>query len=262
MNKATQFFCAVWVGFLIFPVCAVAADGTETSDKFEVTAGMSRTSQSLVHGVLVTYRNDPTLNASYETAKGFASVQNGVGVWLMRDEQLKAGVSVNYMMGRQEKADPRYAGMGRVPGSAMSYVWGEWQPIKDAVTLYGNAGNSWHAASSTLAQWGATIGFPVMGRVNGFVDLSRYWASQSYVQQYYGVTQAQSVTSGYNVFTARSSGTLYANAQIGLAIEVDRDVDLIAAYGTSKASGMLMDSPLLNQKSQAVSALVLNRRFH
>ncbi len=251
-----------WSLLLLCPLSAYAAEGEGMPDKLEVTAGMSRTSQSLLHGVLVTYKSDPTLNITYETSKGFASVQNGVGVWLVRDEQLKAGVSVNYMMGRQEKADPRYAGMGRVAGSVMSYVWGEWQPIQDAVTLYGNVGSSWQSASGTLAQWGATIGFPVMGRVNGFVDVSRYWASQSYVQQYYGVTPSQRATSGYSVFTPRSAGTLYANAQIGLAIEVDRDTDLIAAYGTSTASGMLMDSPLLNQKSQAMSALVLNRRFH
>ena len=243
------------------PLCGAAAEHAEMPDKFEITAGMSRTNQSLVHGVLVTYKNDPTLNISYETARGFASVQNGVGVWLVRENLLKAGVSVNYMMGRRESADSRYAGMGRVPGSAMTYVWGEWQPIKDAITVYGNAGNSWHASSGTLAQWGATMGFPVWGRVNGFVDVSRYWASQTYVQRYYGVTQSQSASSGYNVFTARSSGTLYANAQVGLSVEVDRNTDLIMAYGTSKASGLLMDSPLLNTKSQTMSAFVLNRRF-
>jgi outer membrane scaffolding protein for murein synthesis (MipA/OmpV family) len=247
---------------VLFSIPVVAEVEAAPADKLEVTAGLSRTSQSLVHGVLVTYRNDPTLNVTYETTQGFASVQNGVGLWLVRDDVLKAGVSVNYMMGRQEKADPRYMGMGRVSGSAMSYVWGEWQPIKDAVTVYGNAGNAWHASSGTLAQWGATIGFPLVGRVNGFVDMSRYWASQNYVQQYYGVTQAQSATSGYNTFTARSAGVLYANTQIGLAIELDREMDLIAAYGRSTASSMLMESPLLNQKSQTMSALVLSRRFH
>jgi hypothetical protein len=41
----------------------------------------------------------------------------------VRDELFKVGLSVNYMMGRQEKADPRYAGMGNVAGSAMSYAW-------------------------------------------------------------------------------------------------------------------------------------------
>jgi len=248
-------------------VCVLAlpflghADEALLADKFEVTAGFSRTSQSLLRGVLVTYKNDPTLSMNYEAAQGFASMQNGVGVWLVRDELFKVGLSVNYMMGRQEKADPRYAGMGSVAGSAMSYLWAEWQPIKDAITLYGNAGNSWHSASGTLAQWGATIGVPLANQVNGFVDVSRYWANQRYVQQYYGVTQSQSQTSHYGAFNAHTSGTLYANAQMGVAIELDRDMDLIASLGRSTASAMLMESPLLNQKSQTLSALVLTRRF-
>ncbi|WP_158268108.1 MipA/OmpV family protein [Limnohabitans sp. Jir61] len=237
------------------------ADDAVLPDKLEVTAGLSRTSQSLVHGVLITFENEPTLNVNYETAQGFASVQNGVGVWLVRDELFKAGLSVNYMMGRQEKADVRYSGMGNVAGSAMSYVWAEWQPIKDAITLYGNAGNSWHSGSGTLVQWGATIGFPLINQVNGFVDVSRYWANQRYVQTYYGVTQSQSQASHYGAFNAHMSGTLYANAQMGVAIELDRDIDLIASFGRSTASSMLMESPLLNQKSQTLSALVLSRRF-
>lgn len=241
---------------------SVALADEALQDKFDVTAGLSRTSQSLLHGVLVTYKNDPTLNVNVETSKGFASMQNGVGLWLVREEQLKAGVSVNYMLGRQEKSDVRYKGLGDVSGSAMSYVWGEWQPIKDAITLYGNAGNAWHTSNGTLAQWGVTLGFPVAGRVNGFVDVSRYWANQSYVQKYYGVKPSQSASSGYNMFTANRSGVLYANAQIGVVMEFGHDTEVIVAYGKSTASAMLMESPLLNQKSQALSALVLSRRFH
>ena len=237
------------------------ADNTDMTDKFEVTAGLSRTSQSLMDGVLVTYKNAPSLNVNYETSQGFASMQNGVGVWLARDELFKAGVSVNYMMGRQEKSDSRYQGMGNVAGSAMSFVWAEWQPIKDAITVYSNAGHSWRSASGTLAQWGVTVGFPVVNQVNGFVDVSHYWANQRYLQQYYGVTQSQAQTSHYSVFNAHMSGTLYANAQMGVAIELDRDMDLIASVGRSTASAMLMESPLLNQKSQTLSAIVLSRRF-
>lgn len=254
---------SVWllVWLLTLPIVGYADDAV-LADKLDVTAGLSRTGQSLLHGVLVTYKNDPTLNVNYETVQGFASMQNGVGVWLARDALFKAGLSVNYMLGRQENADSRYAGMGNVAGSAMSYVWAEWQPIQDAITLYGNVGNAWRSSSGTLAQWGATVGFPLIHRVNGFVDVSRAWADQRYVQQYYGVTQTQSHTSHYVAFNAHRSGTLYANAQLGVAIELDRDMDVIAAYGRSTASAMLMESPLLNQKSQPLSALVLNRRFH
>lgn len=93
------------------------------------------------------------------------------------------------------------------------------------------------------------------------MDVSRYWANQRYVQQYYGVTQSQSQTSHYAAFNAHTAGILYANAQMGAAIELDRDTDLIASYGRSTASALLMESPLLAQKSQTTSALVLNRRF-
>jgi outer membrane scaffolding protein for murein synthesis (MipA/OmpV family) len=93
------------------------------------------------------------------------------------------------------------------------------------------------------------------------VDVSRYWANRRYVQQYYGVTQSQSQISHYGAFNAHTSGTLYANAQMGVAIELDRDMDLIASHGRSTASAMLMESPLLNQKSQTLSALVLTKRF-
>jgi outer membrane scaffolding protein for murein synthesis (MipA/OmpV family) len=249
------------IAFLcVAPAIGFADDSVQT-DKFEVTAGMTRSSQSLLRGVLVTFKNDPALNVNYETAKGFASMQNGVGVWLVRDELLKAGLSVNYMMGRQEKADIRYAGMGNVAGSAMSYAWVEWQPIKDAITLYGNTGNSWRSGSGTLAQWGATIGFPLTNQVNGFFDVSRYWANQRYVQQYYGVTQSQAQTSHYAAFNARMSGNLYANTQLGISIELERNMDLIASYGRSTASALLMESPLVNQKTQTLSALMLSRRF-
>ena len=98
------FFIAL---MLALPVVGRAEDAV-LADKFEVTAGMSRTSQSLLRGVLVTYKNDPTLNVNYETAQGFASMQNGVGVWMARDDLFKVGLSVNYMMGRQEKSDLNY----------------------------------------------------------------------------------------------------------------------------------------------------------
>lgn len=252
---------SVWLVLALCGAAVCADDGTALPDKREATLGVSRTNQSLLHGVLINYTNDLTLNLTYETATGFASIQNGVGIWLVREELVKAGVGVNYMLGRQESADRRYVGMGNVPGSAMSYVWGEWQPIKDALTLYGNLGDSWNSSNGKLAQWGMTLGFPVMHRVNGFADFSRSWGDQQYVQRFYGVAQHQATSSGCRPFVAQTSGLLYRNAQVGLVIEFDAQTDVIAAYGKSTATSFLMESPLLDRKSQAMSAVVLSRRF-
>lgn len=232
------------------------------ADKFEVTYGINRSNQSLLNGVLVTNKNDPTINITYETAKGFASIQNGVGLWLVRNEQVKAGYSLNYMMGRYATADTRYNGMGNVAGSVAGYAWGEWQPVKDAVSVYGNYSNALGTNNGALAQWGMTLGVPVVSRVNAFIDVSRYWANQRYLQTYYGVTSAQAGSSNtYSAYTPTTSGTLYSNTLWGAMVEATKDIDVVIGVGKSSATGLLMNSPLLDRKTQTNATVVLNQRF-
>jgi hypothetical protein len=238
------------------------AQESAIADKFEVTYGMNRSNQSLLNGVLVTNKNDPTINVTYETAKGFASVQNGVGLWLVRNEQVKAGYSINYMMGRYATADIRYNGMGNVAGSAAAYAWGEWQPVKDAVTVYGNYSSALRTNNGALAQWGVTLGVPVVNRVNAFIDVSRYWANQRYIQTYYGVTSAQAGSSNnYSAYTPTAAGTLYSNTLWGAMVEATKDIDVVIGVGKSSATGLLMNSPLLDRKTQTNATVVLNQRF-
>jgi len=238
------------------------AQDSAIADKFEVTYGMNRSNQSLLNGVLVTNKNDPTINVTYETAKGFASVQNGVGLWLVRNEQVKAGYSINYMMGRYATADTRYNGMGNVAGSAAAYAWGEWQPVKDAVTVYGNYSSALRTNNGALAQWGVTLGVPVVNRVNAFIDVSRYWANQRYIQTYYGVTSAQAGSSNnFSAYTPTAAGTLYSNTLWGAMVEATKDIDVVIGVGKSSATGLLMNSPLLDRKTQTNATVVLNQRF-
>ena len=232
------------------------------ADKFEVTYGINRSNQSLLNGVLVTNKNDPTINITYETAKGFASIQNGVGLWLVRNDQVKVGYSLNYMMGRYATADTRYNGMGNVAGSVAGYAWGEWQPVKDAVTVYGNYSNALRTNNGALAQWGMTLGVPVVSRVNAFIDVSRYCANQRYLQTYYGVTSAQAGSSNtYSAYTPTTSGTLYSNTLWGAMVEATKDIDVVIGVGKSSATGLLMNSPLLDRKTQTNATVVLNQRF-
>jgi outer membrane scaffolding protein for murein synthesis (MipA/OmpV family) len=232
------------------------------ADKFEVTYGINRSNQSLLNGVLVTNKNDPTINITYETAKGFASIQNGVGLWLVRNDQVKVGYSLNYMMGRYATADTRYNGMGNVAGSVAGYAWGEWQPVKDAVTVYGNYSNALRTTNGAMAQWGMTLGVPVVSRVNAFIDVSRYWANQRYLQTYYGVTSAQAGSSNtYSAYTPTTSGPLYSNTLWGAMVEATKDIDVVIGVGKSSATGLLMNSPLLDRKTQTNATVVLNQRF-
>ena len=66
----------------------------------------------------------------------------------------------NFDAAKRREQDQAYA-------DAMAKVAAQLPNDLDAITLYGNVGNSWHSASGTLAQWGATLGFPVAQSVNG-----------------------------------------------------------------------------------------------
>jgi outer membrane scaffolding protein for murein synthesis (MipA/OmpV family) len=244
---------------LLHGVCAAESQG---EGKFEASYGFTRTNQSLIKGVLIRYQTDPSLNMVYENSRGFASIQNSAGFWLLRNEQLKTGISANYMLGRNSTADSRYVGMGNVPGSPTAYVWAEWQPLKDAITLYANHGRSLSDFDASLGQWGFTLGLPVTRRLNFFVDHSRSWGSRQYIRQYYGVTASQSLTSGYREFAPKQGGLLYKNTQIGLALEAHKNIDLILGYGMSSASNGLMRSQLMDQRVQPITTFILNQRFN
>ena len=250
------------LALVVFFVPFSWAEDSVVADKFEVAYGVNRSNQSLLNGVLVTYKNDPTINVTYETAKGFASIQNGVGLWLVRNEQVKAGYSLNYMMGRYASADTRYNGLGNVAGSVAGYAWGEWQPVKDAVTVYGNYSSALRTTNGALAQWGVTLGVPVVSRVNAFIDVSRYWANQRYIQTYYGVTSIQAGSSNpYSTYTPTASGTLYSNALWGAMVEATKNIDVVIGVGKSSATGLLMNSPLLDRKTQSNATVILTQRF-
>jgi outer membrane scaffolding protein for murein synthesis (MipA/OmpV family) len=152
--------------------------------------------------------------------------------------------------------------MGNVAGSAAAYAWGEWQPVKDAVTVYGNYSSALRTNNGALAQWGVTLGVPVVNRVNAFIDVSRYWANQRYIQTYYGVTSAQAGSSNnYSAYTPTAAGTLYSNTLWGAMVEATKDIDVVIGVGKSSATGLLMNSPLLDRKTQTNATVVLNQRF-
>ena len=139
--------------------------------KANLSVGINRTNSSLLKGLTIQSRSALLLDANYEQGNWYASMQNGLGYKLLNSPSLKLGVSANYMPGRYVVNDTRYKGMGDVSGTLSGYAWAEWRPVKDVVTVYGNIARSARSANGMLATAGSTIGFPVYGKLNGFVDM-------------------------------------------------------------------------------------------
>jgi outer membrane scaffolding protein for murein synthesis (MipA/OmpV family) len=228
----------------------------------EITYGLNKTNLSIVHGVLINAKVDPALDFNLERESGFLSIENGLGVWLLKESGLKSGLSLNYMLGRLEANDSAYRGLGDVKGQFEGYAFIEWQPILEAVTLYANWGSVPGAQHKSLAQVGFTLGLPVANGWDVFWDCKEAYGDQFYLQAFYGVNAQQSQSSGKGVYLPSSAAALYNTQTLGLVYEFDAKRNLIFGTGFIKASNTLMQSPLLaGLQTQKTTLLVLNQSF-
>ena len=244
------------------PTSSTVFDTELNSKNIDVTLGWSQSNLSITKGVLIEAQFLPTFNANVENQLGFLSVQNGAGLWLYKSPAVKVGASVNYMLGRFERFDRRYTGLGDVAGSFDAYTWVEWQPIKDAVTVYANYARTLGASYRSYAQIGFTLGAPIKDDINFFADMNFNYANQTYVQKYYGIDAHQATVSARTPYTASQGGMLNDANLVGLDFVMGRDRDLILGIGQLKYSHALSTTPLIVQAHQKTLLLVWNQKLN
>jgi outer membrane scaffolding protein for murein synthesis (MipA/OmpV family) len=227
----------------------------------DVTLGWSQSNMSITNGLLIQTQLLPTLNVNAENNKGFLSVQNGAGLWLHKMDQLKVGASINYMLGRYAKFDSRYIPLGDVSGAFDAYAWLEWQPIKDAVTAYGNFARTTDASFRSFGQVGLTLGVPVVGPLNAFLDINFNYANQNYLQKYYGVDTRQALLSARLPYLVSQGGLINGAGLLGLDLMLGKESDLIIGAGQLKYSKRMSSSPLITQAEQQTLLLVWNQKL-
>ncbi len=239
--------------------------GTDNPFKFnnlDVTLGWSQSNMSITNGLLLQTQLLPTFNINAENNVGFFSIQNGAGLWLYKKDQLKVGASINYMLGRYAKYDAKYTPLGDVSGAFDAYIWLEWQPIKDAVTVYGNYARTAEASYRAYGQLGLTLGVPVVGPLNAFLDLNFNYANQTYWQKYYGLDARQALASARTPYLFNQGGLLNGAGLLGLDLVLDKDSDLVVGVGQLKYSKGLASSPLIAQSEQQTLLLVWNQKLN
>jgi len=227
----------------------------------ELSYGLNQSNLSLLRGVVIDAKLEPTVDFKLETKRGFVSLQNGVGLWISHSAALKSGVSLNYMLGRHQSTDVHYQGLGDKSGSVDVYALAEWQPILDAVTLYANAASTPAPVQREFAQAGVTLGIPMLDHWNAFVDLNQTWGNAPYWQTYYGVSAQQQATSMKAVFMPTSGGALYQSKTLGGVYSVNKSTDLILGLGTLEASPGLMLSPLMGARTQHTAVIMINQKL-
>jgi outer membrane protein len=234
-------------------------DATHQAD-LEMSFGAAYTADPRFYGVLIRPRWQPALEAEYSRSSYFVGTEHGIGYRIANRQDLKAGIAINYQSGRVEGSDPRYKGLGSVPGAAEAYAYVEWLPWGPALTLYGDFGRALSHTKGSSYTAGARLGAPLQSGLSAFVDISTAGGNGRYVQSFFGVSPAQSLQSGYPPYVVRS-GPYDGSILLGVSHEIQPKWTLIAGAGAMRYFGSVAASPLVGRRSYPLGLIVSNHNF-
>jgi MipA family protein len=240
---------------------ANAADSDASHrDNLEISFGTAYTADPRFYGVLIKPRWQPALVAEYSRDSYFASTEHGIGYKIANRQDLTAGIAINYQSGRAERTDPRYRGLGSLPGAAEGYAYAEWLPWGPALTLYGDFGRALSHTQGSLYTGGARLGAPLQSGLSAFVDISTAGGNERYLQSFFGVSPARSSRSGYPAYAVHP-GPYDASLVMGASHEIRPKWALIAGAGAMRYFGSVAASPIISRRSYPLALIVANHSF-
>lgn len=182
------------------------------------------------------------------------------GVELRAYEQgpFQFDVKVGYDFGRAEDDADDLRGMGDVDGGATvggkaTFSYG---PAEFFVSLDKTIGGS----DGLLATVGVEVTQPVNEKLVLGAGASATFADKNYMESYFGVTAAQAARSGYDAYKP-GSGVKSVDLSASATYLFNENWMVRAEQGVGFLVGDAADSPLVKQKVQPKSMLVLGYRF-
>ena len=189
---------------------------------------------------------------SVTTNSGFATrhndeVERGVAAELVRTDRLLLRLSARLDGGRDAGLDPALTGLPDLRATVRARL--------SAVQLLGSGWRVSAGLSPALLGRGGGItadaGIPPEARVApgvvASVGLAATWADRRYHQSYFGITPAQSLSSGLRVYTP-AAGLRDLGLSAGLRIDLGPHWIAFAGAGASRLQGPALDSPLTRRR--------------
>lgn len=180
------------------------------------------------------------------------------GVYAINTDSFKLAASVGYGGGREEKDGPRLKGMGKIrpsfqPQISAAYTLG---PVTLSSAVQRNIGGN----KGLTANFGASVEAPVTERLSLNAGVSATWADSNFMKSNFGVTEAQSKSSGNRVFNA-SSGFKSVDVTAGAQLQVTEHWVGIASVGLETLVGDARKSPVTERDHAFVSVIGAAYKF-
>ncbi len=194
------------------------------------------------------FRPFPDVEITYDDTIFFD--QRGLGANLIQSGPLTAGVTVGYDGGRKERRNRALRGLGNVDdtvvaGAFANYRIGSWILTADVNTdLLGDGHDG------TTAALGFSYVLTPNDRVMIAIGPSITWASDNYMQSYFGINAAQAARSGRAVYRAEAGFKDAGLFGFG-AYKLTKNWSLTGVAGYNRLLGDAADSPLVKRDGSA-----------
>ena len=184
----------------------------------------------------------------------------GAGVNFYRAPGLRVGAIVSLGQGRDESTDARLTGLGNVDRTVLAGLFAvhATRSYLARVVTQTDVGGEHHG---TLVRLDAFGRFRAGERIGFFAGPGLTWGNGQYNQTFFGVTDEQSVRSGFPAFSA-GSGISNARFTVGTNYRFAPNWRLFGGLTASRLVGDAAASPITEEKNQYrafVSAIYLFR---
>jgi outer membrane scaffolding protein for murein synthesis (MipA/OmpV family) len=189
----------------------------------------------------------PFLSIVYDD---FAFVNGtSAGLNLITFDGLKAGPIARYSFGRDEDDNRALDGLGDVDDSIeiagfVNYEVGIWSA---GLTVVQDVGGG---HEGLLAEASAGISVPFTDTLKSSLEGSASWASEDYMETYFGISPQQSARSGLEAFDA-DAGFKDVAVTLGLDYMVTESIGLSGRAQYKRLLNDAADSPLVQDKGSA-----------
>ncbi|WP_216825491.1 MipA/OmpV family protein [Kiloniella sp. EL199] len=202
----------------------------------------------------------PILEASWRDDTFFVSVDRGIGATLLRSEHFSGGVSLNYDWGRDEDDNSALKGLGDVEAGLAGSAFAEIDLGMYALGLdvtQDLSGEDKGLLANFSAEYRHSF-FDERLWISAGPTVS--WASEDYMQSYFGVDSKQASRSRYNQHDV-DAGFKDVGFNVGAMYSFDENWAMTGSLGYARLLGDAADSPFVESENQVFGGLAITYHF-
>ncbi|TWT03760.1 MipA/OmpV family protein [Reyranella sp. CPCC 100927] len=188
----------------------------------------------------------------------FLEPERGLGVYALRTENLRLGMSIGMAPGRSKDDDRRLRGLDKIGPGARGRVFGFY--TIGMLRLGLDVTKDFGGGDGLMIRPSAALQVPLTDSLKLSTGASLTWANDKHMQAFFGISPSQAQQTRYQRFDAKA-GIKSADLQVGLAWAMSEHWFMQANVGLKILLGDAADSPLTRKRVAPSAGVVLGYRF-